>query len=303
MIQRFRSSGYLLALLATIIWSGNFIVARGLSQTYSAISLAFFRWLIAAIIITPFALPYIKRDFVALKKQWKLMVLLSLLGITLFNTFIYHAAHSTSALNLSLIAITAPFYVVILNRILFKEILSAKQIIGFVVLIAGLLLLLSKGDLAVLLQLQFNRGDMLMACAASIFGTYTVLVRKKDNSIGNLSFVAVTFILGVTLLFPLFIGEQLLYAPDITFSKVSVIQLLYIGIGPSVISFYLWNRAIVNIGSTRAATIYNTLPIYSALFAALILDEGILPIQIISSIVIVAGVFLVIRGGRKSTPA
>lgn len=228
------------------------------------------------------------------------MVLLSLLGITLFNTLIYEAAHSTSALNLSLIAITAPFYVVILNRIIFKEVLSPKQIIGFAVLMTGLLLLLSKGNLSTLYQLKFNNGDMLMAGAAIIFGTYTVLVRKKDNSIGNLSFVAVTFILGVTLLLPLFIGEQLLYSPEIAFSKFNVLQLLYIGIGPSVISFYLWNRAIVNIGSTKAATIYNTLPIYSACFAALILGEGILPIQILSSVVIIGGVLLVILGKGKN---
>ncbi len=98
------------------------------------------------------------------------------------------------------------------------------------------------------------------------------------------------------MLFPFFIGEQLILKPTLLFTQSSVIQLLYIGIGPSVISFYLWNRALVGIGSTKAATIYNTLPIFSALLALLILNEPILPIQIISSIIIVGGVLMVILG-------
>lgn len=289
-----RTTSYLLALLATVVWSGNFIVARGLNEIYTPITISFFRWLIASVVILPIALPYLKKDFGALSSQWKLMLLLSALGVTFFNTFIYTAAHFTSALNLSLIAITAPFYVVILNRIVFKEKLKKRQIAGFVILAAGLLTLLSKGDLRVLLNLQLNNGDLLMAMAATIFATYSILVRKKNPVIGNLSFVSATFILGELMLLPLFLGEQLFFSPEIKFTRQSVLQLLYIGIGPSIISFYLWNKVIVSIGSTRAATIYNLLPIFSATFAAAILGEPILLVQIVSSLVIITGVIMVI---------
>ncbi len=288
--------GYFLALLATIIWSGNFIVARGLNATYTPITIAFFRWLIATLIIVPIAWPYLKKDFILILAQWRLMIVLSFLGITFFGTVIYLAAQSTSALNLSLLAITAPLYVVILNRLIFKETLSTSQTIGFVILIMGLLMLLSKGQPSTLLSLEFNKGDLLMGSAASIFATYSVLTKNKNPQMGNLSFVAATFILGELMLFPFFIGEQLILKPTLLFTQSSVIQLLYIGIGPSVISFYLWNRALVGIGSTKAATIYNTLPIFSALLALLILNEPILPIQIISSIIIVGGVLMVILG-------
>lgn len=226
------------------------------------------------------------------------MMVLAFLGVTMFNTLIYTAAHWTPALNLSLIAITAPLYVVLLNRIIFKEHLLKQQVVGFVVLIAGLLTLLSKGNLDILLQLEFNKGDLTMALAACLFASYTALVRKKDSRIGNLSFVATTFILGELMLLPLFVGEQILIPTPLSFTAESFYQLIYIGVGPSVISFYLWNKSIVLIGSTKAATIYNTLPIYSAFFAAIILHEAVLTVQIISSIVIVAGVLLVVRAKK-----
>ena len=137
-----------------------------------------------------------------------------------------------------------------------------------------------------------------MAIAASIFGTYSVLVKLKNPSIGNLSFVSATFILGELMLLPFFIGEQLLFTPEISFDANHIIQLLYIGIGPSIISFYLWNKSIISIGSTKAATIYNMLPVFSAFFGILILNEPILVAQLISAIIIVIGVLLVIRSNR-----
>lgn len=295
MKKQFAQSGYLMALLATIVWSGNFIVARGLNEVYTPISISFFRWLIASIVIFPFALPYLKRDFDKLLSQWRLMVILSFLGVSIFNTLIYLAAHFTSALNLSLLAITAPLYVVILNRLIFKEHLSSRQILGFIVLISGLLILLSKGNPTSLLELRFNKGDLLMAVAAGLFGTYSALVKLKNPTIGNLSFVSATIILGEFMLLPFFLGEQMLFSPEISFSQTHLLQLAYIGIGPSILSFYLWNKSIVSIGSTKAATIYNMLPVFSATFGILILYEPVLIAQLISAIIIVIGVLLVIQ--------
>lgn len=161
-------------------------------------------------------------------------------------------------------------------------------------------MLLSKGNFNTFLHLEFNTGDLLMAGASSIFALYSVLVKKKNPEIGNLSFVTATFILGELMLLPFFIGEQIFLKPELHFTKENLLQLIYIGIGPSIISFYLWNRAIIDIGSTKAATIYNTLPIFSALFAALMLNELILPIQAISSIIIVGAVLMVLLG--KAVP-
>ncbi len=299
MRKRFRDSGYLMALLATLVWSGNFIVARDLNETYTPVAISFFRWLIACIVILPIAWSSLKRDFHLLVGQWKLMLVLAFLGVTLFNTMIYLAAHSTSVLNLSLLAITAPLYVVILNRIIFKEHLTWRQTTGFVILLIGLITLLTEGEWNVLLSLNFNKGDLVMASAATLFAIYTVLVKKKNPAIGNLSFVSGTFILGELLIIPFFAGELIILKTELAFTQPHILQLIYIGVGPSVISYYLWNKSIFSIGSTKAATIYNTLPIFSAALAALLLHESILLIQVISSIIIIGGVTMVILGGKQ----
>ncbi len=292
-------SGYLFALLATIIWSGNFIVARDLNATFSPISISFFRWLIATIVILPFAYSQLKRDLSKILTQWRLMIVLSFTGVTIFNTLIYLAAHTSSAFNLSLFAITAPLYVVLFNWLIYKDTITLKQAIGFVILLVGLLTLLSKGNPEKILDLEFNTGDLLMAGAASIFAFYSVLIKKKNPAIGNLSFMSATFILGITMLAPFFFIELMSTEVHLPFSVSSSLQLIYIGVGPSVICYYLWNRSVVEIGSTKAATIYNTLPIFSALFAALILNEPVFLIQIISSVIIVGGILLVLLGKKN----
>jgi len=291
-------SGYLFALLATIVWSGNFIVARDLNSTFSPVSIAFFRWFIATIVILPIALPHLKRDFSMIRAQWGLMIVLSFTGVTVFNTLIYLAAHTTSAFNLSLFAITAPLYVVLLNWLFYKETITIKQVIGFVILLIGLLTLLSKGNPEKILELEFNKGDLLMAGASGIFASYSVLLRKKNPAVGNLSFVSATFILGVLMLLPFFLIELMNSDTSLPFTTSSILQFVYIGVGPSIISYYLWNKSIVEIGSTKAATIYNTLPIFSAFFAALFLNERVLAVQIVSSAIIVGGVLLVLFGKR-----
>ncbi|MBP9924530.1 MAG: DMT family transporter [Cyclobacteriaceae bacterium] len=292
-------SGYLLALLATLIWSGNFIVARDLNATYSPVSISFFRWFIATIVILPFALPHLKRDFNLLIAQWRLILVLSFTGVTVFNTLIYLAAHTTSAFNLSLFAITAPIYVVFFNWLFYKETITRNQTIGFIVLLVGLLALLTRGNPEKILELEFNKGDLWMAGAASIFAFYSSLLRKKNPAMGNLSFVSATFILGVLMLMPFFFMDLMSSSVSLKFTTSSTLQFIYIGVGPSIISYYLWNKSIVEIGSTKAATIYNTLPIFSAFFAALILNEGVLVVQIVSSAIIVAGVLLVLLGKRN----
>lgn len=286
--------------MATIIWSGNFIVARDLKTTFSPISISFFRWLIATIVILPFAFNHLKRDMSLILEQWRLMLVLSFTGVTIFNSLIYLAAQTSSAFNLSLFAITAPLYVVLFNWLFYKETITTKQAIGFVVLLVGLLTLLSKGNPEKILDLEFNKGDLLMAGAASIFAFYSVLLRKKNPAIGNLSFVAATFVLGVTLLAPFFIVEISSSAVSLEFTTSSILQLVYIGVGPSVISYYLWNRSVAEIGSTKAATIYNTLPVFSAFFAALILKESVLVVQIVSTVIIVGGILLVLLGKKNS---
>ena len=115
------SNGYIYALLATILWSGNFIVARDIKDLVEPYSLSFYRWLVATLVLLPFAIIPLIKNASIVKKHFIYLSIVSILGVSLFNTLIYLASHTSPALNLSIISITFPIIVMILSRVIFKE--------------------------------------------------------------------------------------------------------------------------------------------------------------------------------------
>jgi len=111
--------GYLFAICATAIWSGNFIVARGLHQSIPPISLAFWRWFVAVVVFLPFALKSLIDEWNSVRKNIIYLSVTALLGVTIFNTLIYFAGRTTTAINLSLISLSFPIFIIILSRIFF----------------------------------------------------------------------------------------------------------------------------------------------------------------------------------------
>lgn len=292
-------TGYLLALAATLVWSGNFIVARGLRDTVPPVTLAVIRWGIAAICVLPFVWKEMREEWPLLRKQLGLLMAISFLGISLFNTLLYIAAHHTTVVNMSLIAITCPLFIALLNKIFFKERYGLLKSLGFVLVIAGLLLLISKGNIEVFRGLHFSKGDLLMGASALLFSIYSVLLRKKDPRISNGSFLGFTFTAGCLMLIPFLALEHHWQEINVPFNMNTIPQFLYIGLGASLFCYYCWNRSVGIIGSTNASAIYNFIPLFSAVEAALLLKEELLVIQLISGIIILGGVFMITMGKNR----
>ena len=151
------SLGILLAIAATIIWSGNFIVARAVMNTIPPITLAFYRWSTAVLILTPIAWKHIKPAWQIVKANKAYFFWTGLTGVSLFNTFVYIAGHSSTAINLALIGTTSsPIMSVVLAYFFLKEPISWRRMTGMLVCIAGILFLLSKGIFQNLLHLQLS---------------------------------------------------------------------------------------------------------------------------------------------------
>ncbi len=285
-------TGISLAILTTIIWSGNFIIARGVYKQIPPISLAFYRWSLASIII--FFVGY--KKFVAEKafvlKNRKYLFWVALMGITLFNTFIYIAGHSTSAINLALIGTTSsPVFAIIISAVFLKEPITPLRMAGLLFCIAGVIVLLSKGSIAILLAFRFSAGDVWILLSAFVFAIYTVLVKRKPATISPITFLFTIFIGGTLLLLPLFIGETLI-SPTVIWDKHLFGSIIYLGIGASVISFFCWNAAIVRIGAVRTALFGNLIPIFSTLEAVWLLGETITWLHIISGALVITGLVL-----------
>jgi len=283
--------GFLFALAATAIWSGNFIIARDLNESIPPISLAFWRWFVAVIVLFPFAIKKLISELDIIRKSIGYLSIVALLGVTIFNTLIYLAGHTTTAINLSLISITFPVFIVILSRIFYGELITLNKSIGILLVLSGVILLITKGILSTLLDLTFAIGDIWMLLAAIIFAIYSLLVKTKPKNLSVSSFQLSTFILGIIFMLPFFIWETLTI-PSIQFESKMLFSILYVGIFASLTAYLLWNKAIVKIGPTNAAMVYYTLPLFSGFLAYLFLNESIGMLHLYSLLLILSGIII-----------
>ncbi len=285
-------TGISLAVLATIIWSGNFIVARGVIKDIPPVTLSFYRWLTATVILLPFAWKYFAKEWKLVKENFLYFFFVSLTGVSMFNTFVYIAGHYSEAINLALIGTTSsPIISVILAKIFLKERISVIRIIGMMVCIAGILLLLSKGNFYNLLTFSFSKGDWWILAAAFSFAIYNTMVKKKPANMNSINFLFVVFATGTLLLVPFYFYElKTSGGIAINFSNLSVI--LYLGLGASVICFLLWNISIAKLGTGRTALFGNLIPVFSSIEAVFILGEKITWIYYTSFALVIAGLLI-----------
>lgn len=285
--------GFLLAIIATLLWSGNFIIARKVSHTISPISLAFYRWACASLVLFPFAYKKVIAELPHFKANWKILSLIALTGIALFNTFVYVAGHNTTAINMALIGTTSsPIFATIMAVVFLKERLGFYRIIGMIICIAGIILLISKGSWEILLSFKFSSGDAWILAGAFAFAVYNILVRKKPVQISALSFLLIIFVIGTLMLFPFYLLEQSIVDNSTQWSTTLISSILYLGIGTSVLAFWCWNLAISKLGASRTVLFGNLIPIFSTFEAILILGETITPIHFYSGILVIAGLVI-----------
>lgn len=281
-----------LALLAVVIWSGNFVVARGVIHQIPPGSLAFYRWLTATLVLFPFAIRPLRKEWKQIRPVLGYLFWTALAGITLFNTFVYIGAHYTSAINLALIGTTSsPVMAILLARIFLKEKLDSFKLWGLALCLTGVLLLLSHGSLNHLLHFRFTAGDGWILLAAFSFAVYNILVRRKPTGLSAITFLFVLFFIGTVLLVP-FLCWDLADGQTIAWNGSLLTIILYLGIGTSVISFLCWNRAIASLGAGRTALFGNLIPVFSSLEAAVFLHEQFTSLHVWSMLVIFAGIIL-----------
>lgn len=285
-------TGIGLALLAVIIWSGNFTIARGIFRQIPPVSLAFYRWSLATLIILPFAWRAFRKEWPIVKQQGQYLFWVSLTGIAIFNTFVYIGAHYTSAINLALIGTTSsPVFAVILAKIFLKEKIGVGKAIGIMLCLAGVLFLLSKGEWRNLLYLRFTAGDAWVLLAGFSFAVYTTLTKKKPATISPMNFLFLTFSIGTLLLLPFYIREITQTAP-VAWNGRLLLVILFIGLGASVISFMCWNSAVAKLGAGRTSLFGNLIPVFTSLEAVFFLDEKFTGIHITSMVLVFVGIVL-----------
>ncbi|MBN2706375.1 MAG: DMT family transporter [Deltaproteobacteria bacterium] len=291
LLRRLWRLPFLLLPLATFFWSVNSIVGRYMRAEVPPIALSFCRWAGASIIILPFAVKYLKEDWPLLRRHLGLMLFLALTGVAMFNTLLYSGLQSTVALNAFLIQSTMPVLIMLFSFFLFRDRVNHAQKAGVALSLAGVVIVIARGNLEVLLTLSLNRGDILIFIAAIGYALYSVMLRRRPRGLHPISFIAFTFVTGTLMLVPLFLWETLT-VKALTFNPATMMTIIYVAIFPSIVSYFCYNRGIELIGANLGGLFIHLMPVFGTTMAILFLGERFLWFHGVGIIMIVAGIGL-----------
>jgi drug/metabolite transporter (DMT)-like permease len=291
---------YILLLLATVFWSGNNIVARVTVQEVPPFSLTFWRVGLALLILTPFAIGGVTRQWDIVRRHWKVIVFLGLLGVPTFNLLLNSAVQYTTAVNASLINGGTPVLTVLLGWILYREGFGWRTVVGMIVAFAGITAIVVRGDLAVLRAFSFNPGDLLMLPAILSWAFYTLALRHKPKELGGLQFLMMMMVVSMPVL-AAFYAVDLTAGRFFTLDTNNALSIGYIAVFPALLAFAFWNRGIAAVGAARGVQLQYLMPVWGALGGVFFLSEPFEGYHLAGIALIFVGVFLATR--RRPQPA
>lgn len=294
---RLWQSAYLLLTLTIIFWAGNAIVGRAVRDVIPPATFAAFRWSGATVLLLPFALPRLGPDLPRLRAGWRIVLLLGLLGVAMFNTLLYAGLHYTTATNALLIqAATAPL-VLMSGWMLFRDRVGPAQMLATLLSIAGVLMVVAQGNLSALLALKFGMGDVLILIATVGWAFYTVLLRNKPQ-VHPLSLLLATFLIGMAVTVPLALLE-LGRGARLVWSGEAVAAILYVAIFPSLLAYIFFTRGVELAGAALSGQFNNAMPLVGAALAALLLGEALHWYHWVGMAMILVAMLWFARGQRR----
>ena len=292
-------SPYVLASLAPLFWSGNFILGRALNQTIPPIALSFWRWALALLILLPFALPRLRGQWGLIRGHWLILSVLAVLGVTNFNTFVYLGLQTTTATNAVLLVSTTPVLIVTLSFLLLGQRVSPRQAGGILLSLAGVAVIVARGDAQALAALRLNAGDLWVLAAVASWALYSVCLRWRPPGLDPLAFLTLTMVIGLVPLLPLYLWE-LGRGLSFEINAVTLGAIGYVALFPSVLAYVIWNRAVAQLGANRTGQLLHLMPAFGALLAMPLLGERMHGFHLAGIALIAAGIALATRSpGQK----
>ena len=288
---------YLLLSLTSLFWAVNIVLGRFIAGTIPPAALAEIRWVGAALVAVPLARRQLSQDWPVIRRHLGIMLLLSLSGVTIYNTLAYHGLEYTTALNGSLMQSSAPLMIGLWSLILFRDRLTLAQLVGILISLMGVTTIVAHGDPATLAHLKLNPGDIWFLVAMVSYALYAALLRRRP-AIHFLSFLAFTFVAGAIMLAPVTMAEYMAgRRVDPTFAAFAV--LAYVIVFPSLIAYVFFNRGVELIGANRAGPFFHLIPVFGSAVAILFLGERPQLYHGIGYLLIVTGIVVAQRGARQ----
>ena len=289
---------YLLLIFTTLFWSGNFVLSRGMHADIPPLALSFWRWWLALAIMLAFTGKTFWDQRQVVIREKKFIIVQGLLGVTGFNSLVYLALQTTTAINAVLINSCTPILIALCSLLILKEPLSLRQWTGILLSLSGVVLIMAGGDPGILLQLQFNRGDVLILCAGLTWALYSINLKRYPKDLHPFAFQNGIMIVGLLAIVPLYLTELGL-GRQMALNPPTLHTVVYVAIFPSVLAFIFWNRAVRDIGANRAGAFIHLMPVFSTILAVFFLGEEIEVFHLQGIGLVFTGIFLAtFRTGR-----
>lgn len=278
---------------AALLWAGNALVGRWIHEQVPPLTLNLLRWTLAILILLPLSWRLLRADG-PIWPHWKRLAVLGLLSIGAYNTLQYLALHTSSAVNVTLVAGSMPVWTLLLGRLLHRQTISGRQWLGAILSIAGVLLVICRGQLSALMQLHFVAGDGYMLLATLSWSLYSWMLARPSEP-AELRGDWAGFLMAQTLFgllwSSLFAGlEWTTGSPQIQWSLSVVLAIVFIAVGPAVLAYRLWGVGVQRAGPQIASFFSNLTPVFAALMSTLLLGEAPQMYHLLAFIMIVGGI-------------
>lgn len=265
-------TAYLLLTITMLCWSGNFVIGRWVAPYVPPLTLAALRWIGASLLILPLAWPYLKRDAPLIRAHVPILLFFGVMGSGVFNTLQYIALQTATATSAAIINSSGPVMIALASLFVGGTRLSGRQALGIAISLGGVLVILSKGELAGLSGIGHTRGDLLMVIAVAGWAIYTALLPRRP-ALHPFAFAALTYFVAVALNAPLALGEAVLGRLP-SWSPATIAAVSYTAIFPSFIAYLCYARGVEIIGATRSGAFMHLIPLFAGVIAFIALGEA-----------------------------
>jgi drug/metabolite transporter (DMT)-like permease len=282
---------YLLLTLTVLFWSGNFVLGRGIRQLVPPVSLNFWRWIGAMLVLLPFGFTRVMRSKDLFLKHWKMVALMSIPSIAVFNAFIYTALQTATAINTVLVNAMIPIFIALTAWLVYSDRLTLRQTAGVLISLGGLVFIVTRGDWTLFTKLTLSTGDLWTLGASLAWAIYSVMLRHRPAAMDPIAFLTVLIAFGLVFSLPFYLREFMVQG-GFSLTPATMASLVYVAVFPSVLSFIFWNYGVDRVGANRAGIFFHLMPVFSILLAIIFLGESLKIFHLVGMLLIFTGIVM-----------
>ena len=280
--------------------ASNLVVARGGVEYVPPISLAFWRWTLVFLILLPFTYASLKKNYYFLKKEYKKLFFLGATGCGICGAFPFLAGQTTTVTNMGIIYTSSPIFIILISSIFFNEKINLTKIIGLITCLIGVFAIIIKGDLDLLIKLNFTIGDLWMLAAAIGWALYSIYLFYWKSELLIFQRFTLVSLFGALSLLPFYMAEEFLVARTV-FNEEFYMWVLFAAISPGIIAFTLYTQAQKNLGASLTGFTLYVFTIYGAIYGYFLFDEKLESFHYVGTALVFLGVYLAKKNYETKT--